>query len=73
MQSFIYGCLDEQMKFEWAMNILYNRKNLPMREKESLNRYLMRLSEQLLELVSVFKEGNKNFIDFSLELSRLNI
>jgi hypothetical protein len=37
-------------------------KNWPMRAKESLNRNLMRLSEQLLELVSVFKEASKNFI-----------
>jgi hypothetical protein len=44
-----------------------------MRAKESLNRNLMRLSEQLLELVSLFKDGNKNFIDFSLELRRLKI
>jgi hypothetical protein len=32
-----------------------------MRAKESLNRNLMRLSEQLLKLVNVFKEGS----DFS--------
>jgi hypothetical protein len=32
-----------------------------MRAKESLNRNLMRLSEQLLELVSGFKEASKNF------------
>jgi hypothetical protein len=33
-----------------------------MRAKESLNRNLMRLSEQLLEFVSDFKEASKNFI-----------
>jgi len=31
----------------------------------------MRLSEQLLELVSVFKEASKNSFDFSLELSKI--
>jgi hypothetical protein len=31
-----------------------------IRAKESLNRDLMRLSEQLSELVSVFKEASKN-------------
>jgi hypothetical protein len=44
-----------------------------MRVKESLNRNLMWLSEQLLELVSVFKEASKNLFEFSLELSRLKI
>jgi hypothetical protein len=33
-----------------------------MRAKESCNRYLMRLSEQFLELVIVFKEASENFI-----------
>jgi hypothetical protein len=41
---------------------MYPRINQPMRVKESLNRNLTRLSEQLLELVSVFKEASKNFI-----------
>jgi hypothetical protein len=45
-----------------------------MRAKESLNRNWMRLLEQLLELVSVFKEASKKLcIDFSQELSRLKI
>ncbi len=44
------------------MNVMYTRKNLPMRAYENMNRILMRLSEQLLELVSVFKEASKNFI-----------
>jgi hypothetical protein len=42
-----------------------------MGAKKSLKRNLMRLSEQLLELLSVFKEASKNFI--FLELSRLKI
>jgi hypothetical protein len=43
-----------------------------MGAKKSLKRNLMRLSEQLLELIlSVFKEASKNFI--FLELSRLKI
>jgi hypothetical protein len=33
-----------------------------MRANESPNRNLMSLSEQLLELVNVFKEASKNFI-----------
>ncbi len=33
---------------------MYTRKNWPMRAKESLNRNLIRLSEQIWELVSVF-------------------
>jgi hypothetical protein len=41
---------------------MFTRKNWPMRAKESQNRNLIRLSEQLLELVSVFKEASKNFI-----------
>jgi hypothetical protein len=41
---------------------MYSRKNWPMRVKESLNRNLMCLTEQLSELVSVFKEASKNFI-----------
>jgi hypothetical protein len=48
---------------------MYARKNLPMRAKESLKRNLMRLLEQLLELVSVFKELSKNFISIFLENS----
>jgi hypothetical protein len=52
---------------------MYTRKNLPMRGKDSPNRNLMRLSEQLLELISVFKEASKKLhVDFSLEISRLN-
>jgi hypothetical protein len=38
-----------------------------MRAKESLKRNLMWLSEQLLELVNVFKEASRNFI---IEFSR---
>ncbi len=38
---------------------MYTKKNWTRRAKESLNRNLMRLSEQLLELVSVFKEASK--------------
>jgi hypothetical protein len=48
-----------------------------MRAKESLNRNLMRLSEQLLELVSVCSQRSKQKlnIDFSytVDLSRLAI
>jgi hypothetical protein len=46
-------------------------KTDPMRARESLKRNLMRLSEQLLELVKRSKQ--KLHIDFSLELSRLKI
>jgi hypothetical protein len=51
---------------------MYTRKNLPIRAKQSLNRNLMRISDQLLEWVSVF-ERSKQKLDFSLKLSRLKI
>ncbi len=33
-----------------------------MRAKDNLNKNMMRLSEQLLQLISIFKEASKNFI-----------
>ncbi len=41
---------------------MYIGENRPMREKDSLNRNLMWLSEQTLELVRIFKEASRNFI-----------
>ncbi len=73
MQSLRYGSLDGQMKYERAMNKLYTRKNLPMRAKESPNRNLMRLSETTFRINKCFQRRKQNFIDFSLELSRLKI
>jgi hypothetical protein len=55
------------------MNVHYTGKNRPTRAKESQNRNLMQLSEQLLELINVLNEASKNFIIFSLELGRLKI
>jgi hypothetical protein len=42
---------------------MYTGKNRPMRAKESRNRNLMQLTEEILELLRVFKEANaiKNF------------
>ncbi len=41
---------------------MYTGENRPIREKESRNRNLMRLSEQFSELLSVFKEASRYFI-----------
>jgi hypothetical protein len=41
---------------------MYTGKNRPTRAKESLNRSLMQLTEQFLELGSGFKGASKNFI-----------
>ncbi len=42
---------------------MYTGENLPMRAKESRNRnFLMRLSEQSLELVTGFKEARRDLI-----------
>ncbi len=40
---------------------MYTGEIQPMRVTESRNRNLMRLTEQSLELVSVFKEPSRNF------------
>jgi hypothetical protein len=37
-----------------------NGENQPPRVKESRKRNLMRISEQTLELLSVFKDANRN-------------
>jgi hypothetical protein len=52
------------------MNVLW--RNPPMRAKESRNRNMMRLPEQSLELVSIFKEARRNFI-FNFLQGRLKI
>ncbi len=39
------------------MNVQYTGENQPMRAKESWNRNLIQLSEQSLELISIFKEA----------------
>ncbi len=44
---------------------MYTRKNWPMRAKESLNRNLMRPSEQLLELVFSKKQAKTSYWFFS--------
>jgi len=61
--SRLWSCSDSRL-WSWklfqkpALKIcIVHRRNWPMREKESRNRNLMRLSEQSLELVSVFREG----------------
>jgi hypothetical protein len=41
---------------------VYTAKNRPNVAKESLNRNLMRLLKQSLEIVSVFKELSNNFV-----------
>jgi hypothetical protein len=41
---------------------MYTGENSLMSAEESQRRNLLRLSEQFLELVSVFKEASKNFI-----------
>jgi hypothetical protein len=38
---------------------MYTREDPPMREKKSKNANMMRLSEQSLELVSVFKKASE--------------
>jgi hypothetical protein len=45
---------------------MFTGENRPMREKQSRNRSLMRLSEQSLEKVSVFKEAIRNILLFFL-------
>jgi hypothetical protein len=44
------------------MNVQCTEDNRPMRARESRNINLMLLSEQVLELVSVFKEASRNFL-----------
>jgi len=41
-------------------------KNRSMKAKESRSRNLMRLSEQFLESISVFKEASRNFLSIFL-------
>jgi hypothetical protein len=41
-----------------------DNKSTNMRDKESQNRNWMRLSEQSVELVSVFKEEQNNIFNF---------
>jgi hypothetical protein len=41
---------------------MFTSINRPKGAKESLSRHLMRLSKQLLELISVVEEASKNFI-----------
>jgi hypothetical protein len=45
---------------------MYTGEMGPMREKESGIRNLMLLSEQCLELLTVFKEAGRDFIFFYL-------
>ncbi len=47
---------------------MYTRKNRPMTAKESWKKILIRLSEQSLELVNIFKEAStvETHICFSL-------
>ncbi len=49
-------------KAGYECTVQYTVKNRPMRAKESQDRNLMQLSEQYLELKSIFKEANKNLI-----------
>ncbi len=42
--------------------VQYTAKKLSMKAKERWNNNLMRLSEQSLETVTVFKEASRNFI-----------
>jgi hypothetical protein len=43
-------------------NFSESRPKEPMREKENRNRNLKRLSEQSLELLSVFKKASRNYM-----------
>jgi hypothetical protein len=46
---------------------MYTGENQPMRAKESWNRNLMQLSEQSLELISIFKEAYNFLLNMAVK------